>query len=114
MRAGTLASLGSLRRAVVCGTDDAARVLWETLVSQAPIDVVALVDPDSRREGRPTLGAVVREPSWLKHADWDVLLAPSSTAGDWRLHLQQAGVDPGELVEIADAGSMESLAAAIK
>jgi glycosyltransferase involved in cell wall biosynthesis len=70
-----------MTKVVILGSGDRAGRLWEALTF-AGADVLAFVDTDPRRHGRPFLGADVQPPSWLATACFDLLAVPDADMGE--------------------------------
>jgi hypothetical protein len=100
----------SMTRVVIFGAGDRARLFWEALTLAGSADVVAFVDTDPRRHGRPLLSSTVQPMSWLTANRWDFLAVStgdlSSVAGQSAL----AGVDRARILPLPDDDTAAGLA----
>ncbi|HEX5108980.1 MAG TPA: glycosyltransferase [Vicinamibacterales bacterium] len=100
----------SMTKVVILGAADRARLIWEALMLAGSADVVAFVDSDPRRHGRPFLGSTVQPVPWLSAARWDVVVASAADLSGTAARSALAGVAGDRILALPDDQRPEVLA----
>ena len=97
-----------MTRVAIYGTHDDAMRLWEAF-SLSGVDVVAFIDLNSRRHGRPFLSSIVQPVSWLARGRFDVVAVSDSDLADPGLASSLAIVNRSQLMRVPADASDETL-----
>jgi len=100
----------SMTRVVIFGSGDRARLFWEALTLAGSADVVAFVDTDPRRHGRPLLGSTVQPLSWLATNRWDFLAVSTGDLSSVAAQSALAGIDRARILPLSDDDTARGLA----